>query len=74
MVKIRLYFRFVLLGVFAFLATGAGCQPNETTPTAPVDLGAAEKSVFSQFGEDGVVEKIFEVIETGPKFAVEFGA
>ncbi len=39
-----------------------------------IDLRAAEKSVFSQFGEDGVIEKIFEVIEPGPKFAVEFGA
>ena len=74
MVKIRLSFSFLILGAFVFLPTGAGCQPNETRPTAPVDLGAAEKSVFSQFGEDGVVEKIFEVIEPGPKFAVEFGA
>ena len=40
----------------------------------PVDLSAAERSVFSQFGEDGVIERIFEVIEPGPKFAVEFGA
>ena len=38
------------------------------------DLKASERSVFSQFGEDGVIEKIFEVIEPGPKFCVEFGA
>ena len=43
-------------------------------PAEPVDLEAAERIIFSQFGEDGVVEKIFEVIEPGPKFAVEFGA
>ena len=41
---------------------------------APVDLEAAERSVFSQFGEDGVIEKIFEIIEPGPKFCIEFGA
>jgi hypothetical protein len=43
-------------------------------PVQPVDLESAERVVFSQFGEDGVIEKIFEVIEPGPKFAVEFGA
>ena len=43
-------------------------------PAEPVDLEAAERIIFSQFGEDGVVEKIFDVIEPGPKFAVEFGA
>lgn len=48
-------------------------QPATATPPA-VDLTAAEHSVFSQFGEDGVIEKIFEIIEPGPKFAVEFGA
>lgn len=54
-----------------FLLLGAlGCD----RPVQPVDLESAERSVFSQYGEDGVVEKIFEVIEPGPKFAVEFGA
>ena len=37
------------------------------------DLKAAERSVFSQFGEDGVIEKIFEIIQPTNKFAVEFG-
>jgi len=40
----------------------------------PVDLLAAERQVFSQQGEDGVIERIFEIIEPGPRFAVEFGA
>jgi hypothetical protein len=44
------------------------------TPHTAVDLQAAERCVFSQFGEDGVIEKIFEIIEPGPKFCVEFGA
>ena len=41
---------------------------------APVDLAGSERTVFSQFGEDGVIERIFQVIEPTHKFAVEFGA
>jgi hypothetical protein len=51
-----------------------GCDRSQGKPSEPVDLESEERSVFSQFGEDGVIEKIFEVIEPGPKFAVEFGA
>lgn len=43
-------------------------------PQAPVDFESAEHSVFSQYGEDGVIEEIFRRIEPGPKYAVEFGA
>jgi hypothetical protein len=31
-------------------------------------------NVYSQFGEDGIVQKIFEIIGTKSKIAVEFGA
>ncbi len=39
-----------------------------------VNLTAAESSVFSTDGEDGVIEKIFSIIEPTTRFAVEFGA
>ena len=40
----------------------------------PVNLSGHERQVFSQSGEDGVIEKIFEIIEPTHKFCVEFGA
>jgi hypothetical protein len=43
-------------------------------PGEEIDLSKFERTVFSQYGEDGVVEKIFEVIEPTHKYAVEFGA
>ncbi|HEY4254724.1 MAG TPA: hypothetical protein VGM34_00060 [Chlamydiales bacterium] len=33
-----------------------------------------KKNVFSQWGEDGIIEKIFETIGTTSKTAIEFGA
>ncbi|MEN8161240.1 MAG: hypothetical protein ABFS41_14300, partial [Myxococcota bacterium] len=60
----------LLLLLLACLA----CNMSPLAPAEPVDLEAAERSVFSQYGEDGVIERIFEVIEPGPKYAVEFGA
>ena len=37
-------------------------------------LAKFEKQIYSQGGEDGVIEKIFELIEPTQRFAVEFGA
>jgi hypothetical protein len=66
--------RFVLvIAAFAALTTQPASAQEQTNAT-PVDLGAAAGSVFSQFGEDGIIQKIFEIIEPGPKYAVEFGA
>ena len=62
--------RWLSLGLAALL--GVAEASGDDSP--PVDLQASERSVFSQYGEDGVIEKIFEIIEPGPKFAVEFGA
>lgn len=40
----------------------------------PVDLELFEESIFSQNGEDGVIAKIFELIQPTHRYAVEFGA
>jgi len=52
------------------LLTVAACVP----PPERVDLDAAERKGFSQFGEEGVLEKIFDVIAPTTRYAVEFGA
>jgi hypothetical protein len=48
----------------------AACVP----PPERVDLDAAERQGFSQFGEEGVLERIFEIIPPTTRYAVEFGA
>jgi hypothetical protein len=42
-------------------------------PRARVDLRKAERKVFSQGGEDGVLEKIFEIIKPTSHYSIEFG-
>ncbi len=54
--------------------SGIAALADDLAPQEPVDLAGSERKVFSQFGEDGVIEKIFETIKPGPKYAVEFGA
>jgi len=39
-----------------------------------IDLKYFHKKVFSQFGQDGVLEKIFELVKPVNKFFVEFGS
>jgi hypothetical protein len=71
------------------LAVLAACQPTAQPASTvdcdcaaepyewaaePVDLSQSEKTVYSTDGEDGVIEKIFEIIEPTHKFSVEFGA
>jgi hypothetical protein len=39
-----------------------------------MDLNIYQKKIFSQFGQDGVIEKIFDIIGTTNKYFVEFGS
>lgn len=47
---------------------------NTKTPALVLELEQAEKSYFSQHGEDGVLEYLFNRIPIEHKFIVEFGA
>jgi hypothetical protein len=66
------------LWLFAVCLAGVSLDQSlafaESAATTPIDLRSFERKVFSQHGEDGVIERIFEIIEPGPKFCVEFGA
>ena len=55
---------------FTLLLTLVACTPAPER----VDLDAAERKDFSQFGEAGVLERIFEIIPPTTRYAVEFGA
>jgi hypothetical protein len=51
-----------------------GLDVVQAIPEDKVFLNKFERHEFAQFGEDGITEKIFEVIGTTNKFYVDFGA
>lgn len=48
-------------------------REKKRTLSDPLDLGHFERSVFSQNGEDGMIEEIFRRIGVTDRFFVEFG-
>ena len=52
----------------------ADATRDRTEPLPELELRKYERSVFSQFGEDGVIERLLALIEPSSKYAVEFGA
>jgi hypothetical protein len=72
----------IAVALAAGYALGRRARPEATTAAASaeplaaeeLDLARFERNVNTQFGEDGVLEKIFEVVEPTHRFVVEFGA
>ncbi|HSX26194.1 MAG TPA: hypothetical protein VLE89_04215 [Chlamydiales bacterium] len=55
----------ILFVLFIAISSPLFCKPK---------LSDYQKNIYSQFGEDGIIEKIFELIGTTSKIAIEFGA
>jgi hypothetical protein len=60
--------------LLASIALFCFAPPALADTGSALDLASFEKQVYSQGGEDGIIEKLFELIEPTAHYAVEFGA
>jgi hypothetical protein len=65
--------RLVVLLTLLALATTIFVIHLQKQRSLEIDFSKHERHVFSQNGEDGVIETIFEVIQPTSKFCIEFG-
>jgi len=66
----HLFTRRIFLFSIAVIILFFGCKNYDSTT---IDLNDFGKKVYSQNNEDGIIEKIFEIIGTTNKYYVEFG-
>jgi hypothetical protein len=67
--------RAVLAVAVSLAAAGAWILAGyRITSVSVVDLASAERSVFSPAGQDGVLERIFEVVQPAHRYLVDLGA
>jgi hypothetical protein len=66
--------RAAILLTLTAVGTALAVHGSRSSGSGEIDLSKYEKTVYSQYGEDGVVARIFELIEPTHRFAVEFGA
>jgi hypothetical protein len=62
------------LVIVALVALGAVVVSDGSARRRSRPLLEFENTVFSQAGEDGILERIFQIIEPTERFAIEFGA
>ena len=60
--------------IVGLVALGVLVASDVGSPPEPLSLRDFESTVYSQAGEDGILEKIFQIIEPTRRFAIEFGA
>ncbi len=60
--------------IVAIVALGAVVVSDGGAPRQHRPLLDFENTVFSQAGEDGILERIFQLVEPTRRFAIEFGA